>query len=229
MRVLITRPIDDANATADILRARGHEPVIAPLLEIRYRDGVNVPLSDVKTILATSANGIRALSRNSLRRDIVVMAVGEQTAEAARSAGFETVQSADGDARDLADLVIRSLPKSGALLHAAGTQTKGDLAATLERAGFTVRTCALYEVVAASALPPGLKDQAIDAALFYSPRSASVFAMLAQSAHLPCDKVRACCISAATAKPLSALDFRDIRIAPRPSQQALLALLDAPD
>ena len=232
MRVLITRPLKDANATAQVLRARGHDPIVAPLLEIRDREGVDASLNGVQAILATSANGIRALAKISPRRDLRVFAVGTQTAEAARVAGFRDVQSADGDAADLAKAVARwATSQGGALLHAAGAQTKGDLAAELTREGFAVRTIALYDAVAAAKFAPetemALAGGAIDASLFYSPRTAAIFAALAQQSQLRCDRIAALCISRSAADALNALTFRQIRVAARPNQEALLALLDA--
>lgn len=221
MRVLITRPKEDAEATAEILRARGHEPVIAPLLELRYRKNVSLPF-ETQAILATSANGIRALAKNTARRDLRVFAVGEQTAESARRAGFADVANADGDASDLAKLVMTSgWPKDAMLLHAAGAQTRGDLVGALQREGYRVRSATLYDAIAS---PELLFDIAsIDAAFFYSPRSAGIFAQCAREA--VCDRILACCISAATAEALKPLRLREVRVAVRPNQESLLALL----
>jgi uroporphyrinogen-III synthase len=220
MRVLITRPIEDANATAAILRERGYEPVIKPLLEIYYREDADISLEGVQAILATSANGIRAIARKTVRRDVVVFAVGAQTAEAARAAGFPNVRSADGDARDLARLIIGTADlKRGELVHVAASETRGDLASTLRRAGFSVRAVTLYDAVAAKELAVDLSS--IDAVLFYSPRSAAIFANLAGD----CSRILACCISAAAAEALKPLRFREIRVASWPDQESLLALL----
>src|SRR3974390_940486 len=86
MRILITRPVEDAEAIAARLAELGHDTVVAPLLTIRYLDRA-VPLEGVQAILATSANGVRAFSRLSARRDLPLFAVGPQTAEEARRAG----------------------------------------------------------------------------------------------------------------------------------------------
>lgn len=221
MRILITRPLEDAEATAQILRARGHEPVLAPLLDIVHREGVGLP-AHADAILATSANGIRALARNTPRRDLRVFAVGAQTAEAARKHGFADVSSADGDARDLARLVIASrLAKGAVLVHATGAQPRGDLAEALQREGFSVRTITLYDAFAAKQIAADLAT--LDAALFYSPRSAAIFAQLARPQ--ACGKLFACCISAATADALGPLRLREVRVAARPNQENLLALL----
>ncbi len=69
-----------------------------PLLSVRFHDGPPLALDGAQAILATSANGVRALARRSRARDLPVFAVGPQTAEAAREAGFANVKSADGDA-----------------------------------------------------------------------------------------------------------------------------------
>jgi uroporphyrinogen-III synthase len=62
MRLLITRPSEDADAFAELLRARGHVAVVAPTMEVRLHEGPAVPLTNVQAVLATSANGIRALA-----------------------------------------------------------------------------------------------------------------------------------------------------------------------
>ena len=62
---MITRPLEDATSLAERLRGLGHEGVLEPLLEIRFKDGVTVDLAGVAAILATSANGIRALARRT--------------------------------------------------------------------------------------------------------------------------------------------------------------------
>src|ERR1041385_1135905 len=102
MRVLVTRPRDDAERTAGLLRARGHEPILSPLMEIRFVDGPEIPPERIQAILITSANGVRGLARRTAHREVPVFAVGAQTAAAAKAAGFSNVKSANGEARALA-------------------------------------------------------------------------------------------------------------------------------
>jgi uroporphyrinogen-III synthase len=232
MRVLVTRPHDDAVETAARLAALGHEAIIAPLLEIRFRDGAEIALDGVQAILATSANGVRALSRRTARRDVPLFAVGRQSADAARAAGFADVRSADGDGNALAQATLRWARRDGgALLHVAGRETQGELGAMLTREGFAFRTLTLYDAVAAAALPDeaasALRTQSLDAALFFSPRSARVFADLVRRAGLAdrCRALLAAAISEAAAKALDGLEFAAIRSAPHPDHEALLTLL----
>jgi uroporphyrinogen-III synthase len=92
MRILVTRPREDGEQIAAKLAALGHTALLAPLLEPRFHDGPEPALNDVQAILATSANGIRALIRRTARRDIPIFAVGPQTTEEARAAGFSDVR-----------------------------------------------------------------------------------------------------------------------------------------
>src|SRR5690606_24915182 len=109
VRLLLTRPEEDARPLGERLRAAGHEVLIEPLLKIRYRDAPTLELDGVQALLLTSANGVRALARHSHRRDLPVLAVGDATACAARAAGFSDVRSADGDVHDLEALVVAQL------------------------------------------------------------------------------------------------------------------------
>jgi len=133
MRVLITRPSEDAVPLAETLRAAGVESVTEPLLDIVYLDEARPDLTGVQGLLITSANGIRAFARISDNRDVKVFAVGDASARTARGLGFSSVESASGDVAALARLVSEQAdPAAGALLHVAGTRLAGDLAGLLE-------------------------------------------------------------------------------------------------
>ena len=232
MRILLTRPEEDARIVAERLHEAGHEILSAPLLSVHFHDGPPLDPEGVQGVLATSANGVRALARRTARRDLPLFAVGPQTAKAARAARFEYVENADGDAAALAEAVPRwARADNGVLLHVAGTQGDGRLAAMLGAKGFEVRTEFLYDVVAASALPAGaveaLSQGTLDAALFFSPRSARVFKDCVVRGRLAetCPNVIAVCISKAAATALSPLVFAECRIAAKPNRDALLACL----
>jgi uroporphyrinogen-III synthase len=223
MRILVTRPKEDGEETAALLAARGHEALLAPLLETRWFDGPPLDLTGIAAILATSANGVRALLRRTPRRDIAVLAVGPQTTQEARAAGFSRVENADGDAAALALAVPGwTRPEDGSLLHVCG-----ELAGRLMAMGYVVRREILYVVeprALSSEAAAALRGGQVDAAIFFSPRSANIF--IQQTSGLSLGRMIALCISPATAKALPDGAFRDIRIAAKPNQDALLALLD---
>lgn len=239
-RILITRPIEDAGPLAEALHRRGLETLIEPLLTIAPIDTALPDLDGVQALLFTSANGVRAFAARTGRRDWPVYAVGDATATTAATAGFARVAGAGGDVQSLAGLVAGSAdPAGGLLLHVAGTVTAGDLAGTLERHGFTVERLVLYEARTAAALSAttaaALAQGSIDAVVIFSPRTARTFVRLLAEAGLSdrCRTVTALCLSPAVAEAAStplgtgALPWRALRVAERPEQESLLALVDA--
>ncbi|HKO06490.1 MAG TPA: uroporphyrinogen-III synthase, partial [Alphaproteobacteria bacterium] len=232
MRVLITRPLEEAQALAALLAERGIASLIDPLLEIRPLPSVELSLAGVQALIFTSANGVRAFAERESGRTLPVYAVGARTAEVARAAGFTEVESAQGALADLARLVRARLdPRRGALLHGAGAVVKGELAELLAADGFTLRRVVLYEAVPASALQQAtraaLAAGELDAVLFFSPRTAATFVSLAEAAGLAgaCARLRAISLSPAVAEEAGALAWRQSLTAVRPEQSALLACL----
>jgi uroporphyrinogen-III synthase len=232
MRLLVTRPRDDAEAFAKALRARGHVTIIAPVMEVHIIAGAPIALEGVQAVLATSANGLRALAAGTKRRDLPIYTVGPQTAEAAHNAGFTAVISAEGDSTALVETVAREAdPAKGVLLHAAGAETAGRLQHALQARGFRVETAVLYEAVPIAKLPAeaegALRNGTADGVFLFSPRSARIFATLVGDAGLAaqCAKLIACCISAATAEALSPLSFARAAVAGSPNQDAMLDLV----
>jgi len=232
VRLLVTRPSGDAEALADQLEAMGHQVLAEPMLRIRPIPGASVDLDGVAGLLLTSANGARMLAAITERRDLPVYAVGAQTAAAARDAEFLSVESAEGDAAALVELVhARHRPGDGTLLHAAGAERAGDLAGALAARGYDIRTKILYESVPAATLSEptrmALAAGLIDGVLLFSPRSAETFAALLHRAGLAmaARRIVAYCLSPAVAKGLGAAVFHAVHIAPSPNRPALLALL----
>ena len=231
MRILVTRPLEDGIEIAARLAERGHQALLAPLLEPRFHDGPmleeGTELDQVQALLASSANGIRAFIRRSARRDLPVFAVGPQTAQEALKAGFGDVRSADGDAKALAEAAQRWASPQGVLLHICAQDAPGTLAESLGARGYEVRRCSLYEIEPAKSLSPeaidALRTGALEAAMFFSPRTARIFGALADA--LPIQRLTAFCISPATAQALEPLRFAQVAVAARPNQDAMLALV----
>jgi len=229
MRLAVTRPLADSVLLKSALEARGHDVILCPLMEIRLCD-TSLDLTGVQALIATSANGVRALARATSRRDLPLFAVGPATGDAARLAGFAQIEIAGGDSAALVKLVqVRLLPGAGRLLHAAGSVVAGDLKGDLEKAGFAVERQILYEARACGALPPALGDalrsQALDGILLFSPRTARLLAQYVNDAGLTgmLGGVAAFCLSPAVAEAARVLPFARIAVADTPHEAALVA------
>lgn len=249
MRVAITRPLEDADRTASALRQRGLTVILEPLLVVApcaVPPMAMAQMASAQAWLLTSANGVRALAEAlhqtgaalSAPWDRPALCVGDQTARTAQAAGFTDVHSAAGDVQSLAVLTCRLLrPQQGPLFHAAASVQAGDLAALLGEKGFHVDRAVLYETRPATAFSPAfdqcVRQHQLDAVLLYSPRTAQTFATLAREAKLSphLSTVTAYCLSPAVAEALSSTSLSDaselrVRIAPHPTQDALLSILD---
>lgn len=230
--LLVTRPAEDGEATAQKLRARGYDPILSPLLTITVLADAPLPdLTDYHGLIVTSANGVRALAERTDRRGDLILAVGDHTAAKARTLGFTQVESASGDAVVLVNYVRDRLdPEDGKLLHVRGETIAVDPVPLLEGAGFTVDSCSLYradpsEGLSATAIT-ALAAGTVAGVLLYSPRSAKLFEAALTGALPPgtAGGLTAYCLSPAVAKALS-LPYRAVAVAPHPFGEALLGLL----
>ncbi len=232
--VIITRPKVDAEPFAAELAERGIASVVEPMIDIEPMTGADVDLAGCQAILFTSANGVRAFTGLTERRDVTVIAVGPASGDAARLAGFSDVHVSGGNVERLARTVVMTLrPDDGILFHAAGSVTAGDLQGLLGAEGFEVRRRPLYRSVMADRFTPqgrtALSKGTVTAATFFSPRTASAFARVIRSEGLEvCTKdIWALCLSDAVADAAteSGLEWRGTRIAAATEQSAMADLV----
>jgi uroporphyrinogen-III synthase len=238
MAVLVTRPSPDSETTAASLRARGFEVLLAPML--RFEPVASSGLdAEYGAVIVTSANALRAveaqLEGGLLKRP--VFAVGDNTATAARKAGFGKVMASEGDAGGLRDLVRaavkkRQLRKRDALLYLAGADLARDLAGELAADGLNVVTVTTYRMAALSSLPREACDafaaNTIQAVLHYSQRSARAFldAARADGVEISALAVPHCCLSANIAAILREAGATQVLSAASPDEKALFAALE---
>jgi uroporphyrinogen-III synthase len=224
MRLLVTRPWHDAQILKTKLEQLGHEVIVSPLLEIAPRPNVAIPSVSYQFIALTSANAMRCLAGNALLdrlRHLPVLAVGPQSAAAARHAGFASITEAGGDGLGLArHIIAQAKPDAGPILYLSGLDTASDFAGQLERAGFTVERIIVYEARPATRL----SDDAARAegVLLYSPRSARLWLELTARQDIASDVIHFC-LSANIAAILPERLAR--RVAARPDEDALLEII----
>lgn len=227
--ILVTRPEPGAAETAARLAARGFTPVLAPALILTPRP-FTIPRA--QAVLLTSRAAARALPESP---GIPVLAVGEATAGAARARGWRA-EAADGTAEDLARLAAARLePAAGPLLLAVGQGYALDLAADLRRRGFRVIRRIAYAATPAPSLPDAalaaLRAGQVTAMLAHSPRSARCAITLFRAAGFgeEAGGIELLAISRrvadAAVRAMAPFAWRAIRVAARPEEASLLALL----
>lgn len=232
MRLVVTRPHEDAQKLTQGLVAQGHEVIAAPLMTIEFLSPPPLPQRKWQALLITSANALKALQDHAQLgelRSIACCCVGPASARLAAAMGFSDIRVAGGGLSELEALVRRELlPESGPLLYLSGEQISGDLAGDLARSGFETLRVVLYRAVPETELPQPLVQQmaqgALDGVLLYSPRSARIWQALVDKHGLSSQALSVLhyCLSAnvALALPEGAL----VKIAEFPDDAAMLAL-----
>ena len=233
MRLLVTRLEPDATRTAQTLRERGHEVMVAPLLSMQTIDADLA--GPYGAVLMTSANAARAITthkRSAELRGLPAYAIGSGTADVAREAGFASVESAEGALVDLVRLIASRFAGGCApLLYLAGEDRAGDLAGELAGRGIAVETAVIYRAVAAERLPAELAQALsvarLDGALHYSRRSATTLIELSRSAGVLNALLNLAhyCLSGDVALPWRNAGAGRISVASRPDEMGLIGLL----
>jgi len=227
MRVIVTRARGDAARTAAALRARGHEPLLSPVLEI-VATGAAIHPGPAQALIATSAHAFEFLPQADAARlaPLPLFVVGVCTAKAAADAGLAPPRMIAASALELAQQIATALPAPAHLLYLAGHDRKPDLETALQAQGHVIDVAETYEARAVEALSPetaqALARGEADAVLHFSRRSARLFAACAAKAGLASQAagLRHVCISRDAALGEGAV------IAPTPDSAGLFKALE---
>lgn len=217
--VLITRPEPGAQDIAAAVTARGFTPFIEPLMDIVPVAATLPALENYDALVFTSANAVRAFAPLSADRTLPVFAAGPQTAQAAQEAGFSTITASEGGVETLLPL----LPADAHLLHPAGAHIAQDVPGADRIVIYEARG---RENFSADLLAL-LDAQRLESVLFFSPRSAQIFADLIEK-YARTDKVsvtRALCLSDSVLKCVRHLPWQDVQAAKDANRRAILDLL----
>ena len=210
------------------LEARGFAPIAASLFSIMRRPPLARLPTGAQAVLVTSAHALAGLDPSQVS---MLMAVGDTTAARARRLGIRAVLSAGGDAASLLALCrARLAPGKGALVLVCGEGQGLRLATELRAAGFRVVRRVVYAQAPAASLPEPAREALgggrLRAATFMSVSASLAFARLLPAGLRPAlGSVDALAISQAAARPVSALPWRSVRVAVRPTAEDVLALL----
>ena len=231
LRVLVTRPEPGASRTARRLQETGFQPVVLPLTEtVALPADAGFVTGDA--VAVTSANAVRHTANEVIAAlaALPCHAVGARTAEAARKMGFSSVIEGSGDAEALADAIAAALPGK-AITYLCGRVRFPMFEQRLEAAGVRVRAVETYDTLpmphSDETILALLSGQPVDAVLLYSAKAAVAMQALSKRPALQeaFEKIQAFALSARIAAAFGDGAGKTIRIAARPDEEALLALL----
>lgn len=235
VRVLVTRPEPGASLTARRLEALGFQPVLLPLTETSALPVEASIGGDAVAVAVTSANAVRHAPKALVAAlaDLPCHAVGKRTAEACRVAGFLAVTEGPGDAEALADTITGDLAGK-AIVYLCGRVRFPVFEQRLAMAGVHVQAIETYDTTAIdygdAEVADRLSGRSIDAALLYSAKASTVLVGLMARptlGHLFA-KTEFLALSARVGGPMERVAGNRVRIASKPEEDALLALLSLP-
>lgn len=191
---------------------------VSPLLDIVMRD--DPILGDgFDGFVFTSRHGVLAAARSDLDRGVPCYCVGQATADAARQAGWSVAVVAS-----CADALVAELSEgrpTAPLLHIAGRETRGQIAARLSDNGLPTEVQIAYD----QHLLPFTKDalRVLDGHLpviapLFSPRTARHFAR----EHRGGAPLWGAALSRAVAEPLETLPLEALIVAEHPNVEKMV-------
>lgn len=240
MRILVTRPEQSGQKTAQMLRLLGHEPVLLPLAAPQHHpdemlDSLTRHDGALAVTSAVAIDGLATLGDRLLPYlDRPLFAVGPATATAAEEAGFRQVVASSGDGAALADTIAahqETAPIAAPLLYLAGHPRAKTFEQRLTEWQIPFTVCESY---AMHALVPDtqtlhrlLIDNPVDAILLYSTQTARRFFDLPIFVEMPylLSSLPILCLSEAIAAAVPPQYRRHAQAARSADEASLLALL----
>ena len=148
MHILLTRPIEDCSEMIIKFKSLGHQVSHLPLLRIDKVNYEQINFSDFKGIIFTSANAVKFLDHKIIDKNILCFCVGSATENAARSVGFQNVISAEGNVKNLKELVLLNFnQKDGSLIYISGETVSSDLDQQLLKEGYNIKRVINYRTI----------------------------------------------------------------------------------
>lgn len=217
MKLLIIRPQPGADATADRVRAADHEPLLMPLFAAEPVDWEIPDDIEYDGLLITSANAIRhAGDKRSALEHLPVFAVGQNSADVARSFGFQIEYTGLGGVdKLLADIEARNL-----LWLAGEDRTEFQKPDDMEI------ICRVVYRSAALPIPQYFSEILLSAdhVLLHSARAAHRFEALVSQQAIQKDAISIAALSGKIALAAGS-GWAKVHVAAMPSDDALLSML----
>ena len=145
MHILLTRQLEDCSDMIVRFKKLGHIVSHLPLLNIQKVLYDHEPLKDCKAIIFTSANAIKFLDTKEIDKQIKCFCVGLSTEKKAKSTGFQNIISAEGNVRNLKELILQNFkPSDGNIVYVSGEFISTNLDQQLLKEGYFVKRAINY-------------------------------------------------------------------------------------
>ena len=146
MHILITRPLDDSEEIILKFRDLGHKVSHMPVIEIEKVSFQDIDFDEYKALIFTSANSLKFLDTKKIHKKVFCFCVGLATEKKALQLGFQNVITAEGNVRNLEELIQQNFNSSdGKILYISGEVISNDLDKNLNLKGYNVKRIINYK------------------------------------------------------------------------------------
>ncbi len=146
MHILITRPLDDSEEIILKFRDLGHKVSHMPVIEIEKVSFQDIDFGEYKALIFTSANSLKFLDTKKIHKKVFCFCVGLATEKKALQLGFQNVITAEGNVRNLEELIQQNFNSSdGKILYISGEVISNDLDKNLNLKGYNVKRIINYK------------------------------------------------------------------------------------
>ncbi|MEK6734246.1 MAG: uroporphyrinogen-III synthase [Pseudomonadota bacterium] len=221
MKLLITRPIKQAQEFSQQVENLGNEAIIYPLLEIT---NLNIDLEVIKKfdgIIITSRNALDSIF--NLNKEIKLYIVGKQTAEYANILDFKNVQFAGETITELKKIINQK----DNLLYCSGDNVTDDLKGYKNIKRIIVYNSNPIKEISNNIIDFFYEKETKVISLFSLKTAENLLYLLNKyNLLLYCDKIILLALSSKIAAVFNDIKFKKILVAGRPDQQAMLSLIE---
>ena len=180
MHILFTRPLDDSKEIILKFKELGHNVSHMPVIEIQKVEHREINFKEFQAIIFTSANSLKFLDTKKINKNIFCFCVGIATEKKALSLGFQNVITAEGNVRNLKELILQNFnPSDGKIIYISGEIISSNIQKDLNSSGYNVERVINYSSKPISHLNESflkdLKNNIPDIIYIYSENSAKNF------------------------------------------------------
>jgi len=188
-KILLTRPQRLSRKIANNLAKKNLPSLIQPLFSIVLIDNIGPIEQKPQAVLITSSAAVFALEKLLIKKDVLILAVGDKTADIISKLGYQNILIARGSADSLLNLALDKLSKSsGLVLYLSGEVIALNLADKLQESNFSAQKIVVYRTVwnkkFASKTIKEIKLGSISEVWIYSKNSLRNFYKLAEQHNL---------------------------------------------
>ena len=145
MHILFTRPLEDCEELILKFSKLGHKVSHMPVIQIEKIVHEKINFIDYKAIIFTSANSLKFLDTKLIDKKIICFCVGRATEKKALSLGFQNIVTAEGNVRNLEELILQNFnSSSGKILYLSGEVITNDINKNLISQGYDVKRVINY-------------------------------------------------------------------------------------